>query len=160
MYQVEAIGRLAAELPRFSEVEATSSLSDQARAVLSWVIVHAVANASSVIENRKSAIENAELCPNCDTPTNSLRSPYCSDCCREEAAFVRQVRSGLAESSIFDSERQVALGQKLWRLLGGGYPLRISLIPEKTMVKTIERKGGRCETCGAPATTVDNVGSG
>ncbi|MEQ1932523.1 MAG: hypothetical protein ABL962_01400, partial [Fimbriimonadaceae bacterium] len=74
-------------------------------------------------------------CPNCGEPSASTRSPYCSVRCREISAFVRQVRNGLIEGTILGEERQVALGQKLWHLAGGGYPLRISLISDKDRVK-------------------------
>lgn len=100
---------------------------------------------------------SANSCPNCGRAATSARSPYCSDFCREESAFVRQFRSALASDAIADPERQAALGQKLWHLVGGGYPRRIALITPKAMAKVLQRG---CELCGAPAVTVDNIGSG
>jgi hypothetical protein len=99
-------------------------------------------------------------CPNCGNPVASDRTPYCSVACRAQAAFVRQVRSGIRDGAIFDEERQIALGEKFWCLLGGGYPRRRSLVPEKTRSKVIAREKGRCEGCGAPAVTIDHAGSG
>ncbi|MBI1756636.1 MAG: hypothetical protein HYR64_05965 [Fimbriimonas ginsengisoli] len=154
--QPEALDRLAAELPRFADVARLDDIANQARATLSW----AVAGALKFPADVQPVPTDPTTCPNCGLPAISLSSPYCSDCCRDEAAFVRQVRTGLAEGSIFDPERQVALGQKLWRLVGGGYPLRRAMVPEKTKLKVLERADWRCKVCGAPATTVDHIGSG
>lgn len=96
-------------------------------------------------------------CPNCGIPESNPKSPYCGDLCKEEAAFVRQFRSSIQTGAIEDHERQAALGQKLWHLLGGGYPRRIALILPRALNKVLTRG---CEICGAPATTVDNIGSG
>ena len=100
------------------------------------------------------------MCPNCGGPAASLRSPYCSDSCREEAALVRQTRSALEEGAILDRDRQIALGQKLWHILGGGYPLRQSLILPRTHAQVMARADGNCAVCGAPATAIDHTGSG
>lgn len=70
---------------------------------------------------------------------------------------MRQLRAALAGGALEDEERQAALGQTLWHVLGGGYPRRKALIPEKAVQKVIEREGGKCEACGAPATTVDHA---
>lgn len=99
---------------------------------------------------------NPQLCPDCGLPVLSEKSPYCCDRCRSEAALVRQMRQSL-ETGEFDEEKQVAFGQSLWRLYGGGYPLRQSMIPEKARAKVIEKAGGLCAACGKPATTVDHV---
>lgn len=103
---------------------------------------------------------NPTLCPNCDTPFESPRTPYCSDACKDESAFVRQFRASLANGALHDPDRQVALGQKLWRILGGGLPLRVSLIPPKALNRVLSQRENRCEICGEPSITVDNVGSG
>lgn len=99
-------------------------------------------------------------CPNCGGVRLNLKSPYCGERCKEEAAWVRQARAALANGMLADPERQKALGQQLWRVLGGGLPARRDLIPPKTLVRILEKKGGRCEVCGEPATTVDHTGSG
>ena len=99
-------------------------------------------------------------CPNCGIAVESLRSPYCSDQCREQSAFVRQFRSAVLDGRIQDPDRQGALGQKLLFVLGGGYPRRDVLVPARVRLKVIEREGGRCEQCGAKATTIDHSGSG
>jgi hypothetical protein len=104
--------------------------------------------------------EDPLTCPNCDKPEVSIRSPYCSEECKEESAFVRQFRMGVREQSILDLEKQAALGQKLWHVLNGGYPRRVELVPPKAMVKILEREGQKCQECGALATTIDHSGSG
>lgn len=99
-------------------------------------------------------------CPNCDAPCSSTRSPYCGDECRETAGFVRQVRAGIGDGSILAKDRQVALGQVLWHVLGGGRPLRRSIAPARSLKVALAREGGRCQACGASATTIDHIGSG
>ncbi len=76
------------------------------------------------------------------------------------AAFVRQFRSHVADGSIFEIERQFGSGQALVFLLGGGYPRRQNMVPARVIAKVIERDGGVCQACGAPATEIDHTGSG
>lgn len=104
--------------------------------------------------------QNPLSCPNCDRLEPSIRTPYCSDECKEESAFVRQFRMGVHEQSILDLERQAALGQKLWHVLKGGYPRRVELVPPKALAKILDREGQKCQECGALATTIDHSGSG
>lgn len=130
-----------------------AEIGDQARAVLALVL-------DSERTPEIVGPESARQCPNCGTPFSSLRTPYCSEECKEEAAFVRQFRSSLKSGAAQDPERQIALGQKLWRLLGGGYPLRLTLAEERTFAQVWKRTGKRCEVCGAPAVGVDHIGSG
>jgi len=110
-------------------------------------------------EARASAT-NPRTCPNCGAPASSERTPYCTPKCKETAAFVRQFRSALADGSIFDPERLANFGEKWWSLQGGGFPRRQLMVPAKTIAKVIERAGGKCEICGAPATEIDHTGSG
>lgn len=102
---------------------------------------------------------NSIQCPNCDAPTFSTRTPYCSTQCREEAGFIRQFRQALAERTIFDPDRQVAFGQIFWHLLGGGRPLRRGLLTEKEIAKVIAKAEGKCAECGQTATTVHHIGT-
>lgn len=99
-------------------------------------------------------------CPNCDTRVPSTRTPYCGECCKETSALIRQLRSGFLTGSLLLPDKQVPLGQKLWRNLGGGLPARVALVEGRTLARIIEKKGSRCELCGAPATLVDNIGGG
>lgn len=152
---VEALLELQGRLPHFSEVGSFADQESRARATLSWIIAEALA-----ASDFKLVPTQPTTCPNCGVDMGAERSPYCSDACREEAAFVRQLRGSLAQGTVLDEERQVALGQKLWRILGGGLPLRQSLVLERTLNQVIKRYEGRCDACGAPATTIDHTGSG
>lgn len=137
--------RLAEELP----MTGASSLEDEARSVLRYLL-----ESKPPKETRTTVLGLA--CPNCGSALPTPRSPYCSDACREAAAFVRQFRASCENGSIFEPERQVALGQKLWYLAGGGRPWRFSLIPPRAIAQVIARQEGRCQGCGAPATKVDH----
>ncbi len=70
------------------------------------------------------------------------------------------MRSAIEDGTLFQAERQVVLGQVLWNLLVGGFPARQRLVPKTTVRRVLERDGGRCTLCGAPATGVDHIGSG
>ncbi len=153
----EALDRLCSALPPFGDVAEFDSEESKARGTLSWVISAALASGS---QPRDVIPTDPTTCPNCGVAMGLERSPYCSDKCREEAAFVRQLRGSLQSGVAFEEERQVALGQKLWRILGGGLPLRQALVPEKTRLQVIKRYEGRCDVCGAPAVTIDHTGSG
>lgn len=109
------------------------------------------------LEVEPPVVASIDSCPACFATVASERSPYCGPKCREESGFVRQVRAGLADGSILEVERQVALGQVLWSLLGGGYPLRQTLILERSRAQVFKRSGGRCEVCGSPASALDHI---
>src|SRR5687768_12334521 len=89
-----------------------------------------------------------QSCPNCGTPVASESSPYCGVPCREQAAFVRQLRRCISDGTALDEERQASLGQVLWHLLGGGYPDRRKLVTERTWQQLLKRDGGVCQVCG------------
>jgi len=129
-------------------------IEEQARAVLRLVLDPTSAHAGSALPANPCA------CPNCDDAASSTRTPYCSEACREAAAFVRQVRAGLMDGAILEQQRQLAFGQVLWYLLGGGRPLRVHLIPERARLQVKSRAGDRCQLCGAPASTVDHIRTG
>jgi ribosomal protein S27AE len=103
-------------------------------------------------------LHSVDRCPNCGEECSVPSSPYCTPRCREEAAFVRQLRGAVASG--WDPERQIALGEKLWRILGGGYPRRVARVEARSLERILERKGRRCEECGGQATMVDHLGSG
>jgi len=136
---------------------ANPSIEDRARQALAYVL-------DRILEARGATAvvvpPDPRGCPNCGQPTSSTKTPYCGEVCRETAGFVRQFRTGLTHGWMFDADRQVAMGQVLWHVLGGGRPLRQQIAPVKAREKVLKREHGRCEACGAPATTVDHVGSG
>lgn len=139
---------LANQLPPLGPEELP--IGDAARAVLRLVLERPALPSEPVTVDPST-------CPNCDRPVDSTRSPYCGTECREVASFIRSFRSGLAEG--MDADRQLALGQVLWRIIGGGLPFRNSLISEKDLARLYKKTDGLCEACGAPATTVDHRGS-
>ena len=149
---MNGLSSFAADLPPAAEASRGEDLELRCRATLAIVIELALSSPKG-----KSIGRDTSLCPSCGAPSASEKSPYCGPACREEAGFVRQVRAGLADGSIFDAERQVAMGQVLWSLLGGGYPLRQSMILERSRVLVFKRSGGKCEICGAEATSIDHV---
>ncbi|MBA3726185.1 MAG: hypothetical protein H0W86_06955 [Armatimonadetes bacterium] len=146
----DAFSRLAESLPSDGDIEA------QARGVLS-ILLERIRDGGRDV----APLENSPgTCPNCGTPTDSKRTPYCSERCKCVSAFVRRFRRSLAQGSLLEPEGQVALGQTFWHLMEGGRPLRVSIAPASAIKQVFKRTDGKCETCGAPATTVDNVGSG
>lgn len=151
---IAALSRLVEVLPPPDRISAGQDMEDQARGSLAMIVDGAMKI------GQPSKLVDSDGCPNCGGEVESVKTPYCSQECKERAGFVRQMRSGLLEGTILKRDRQVALGQKLWHLLGGGRPLRISLIPEKSLARFIAKKEGKCELCGSEATAIDNVGSG
>ncbi len=141
-----ALASLAQSLPELAHAD----LESDARGLLRLVVQAAVESGGGI-----PVATDAGLCPNCDAPTAADRSPYCGEFCRDQAALVRQIRAGVP-SSLLDPERQIAVGQSLWHLLGGGYPLRQSLVPERARLLVISKNGGLCEACGRSATQIDH----
>jgi hypothetical protein len=129
-------------------------MEDQARAALRPLLTLAV-NPPSL----EPLFTTSGDCPNCGGVAPSNRTPYCSDCCKSVSAFVRQFRVALAAGGPND-ERLMMFGQTFWFLIGGGRPLRVSITPNSAVKQVFKRTEGKCEECGAPATTIDNVGSG
>lgn len=135
---------------------ASANVDDRARGVLLLLVRRAISQ-SQFPEPTEAKVSE---CPNCGLAPSTSRSPYCSEECRCEAAFVRQTRAGLAVGTILDSGRQVAFGENAWKLLGGLYPRRQEMVLARAMSRVMKRTSGKCETCGKPATTVDHIGSG
>ncbi|MEA2553939.1 MAG: hypothetical protein QOJ65_2115 [Fimbriimonadaceae bacterium] len=152
---IESISSFLNALPSAGEAATGEDLDLRARAV---VAILAERMLTSV--DKTSIPQDPATCPNCGIPTASKSSPYCCDCCREQAAFVRQVRDGLSKGTIFEESRQINKGEVLWRLLGGGLPRRLALVPERARAAVSKRDNDTCQECGAPATTIDNTGSG
>jgi len=147
---------LKAALPPSSEMGVGEDIDQQARAVLGLLVERALSSSP----NATALMAEPQNCPNCGQPCDSERSPYCSCECREKSNFVRQTRRALLNGVAFDEEKQATLGQNLWRLLGGGFPRRQRLVTDKERARLFKRNDGKCEICGAPATTFDHIGSG
>lgn len=148
----ELLRRLLGELPATGSSE---DADEQTRAVLVPVVRRAV----ELEQTSPSIPPDPTTCPNCGVPCDFKRTPYCGDSCREVAAFVRQFRTSLENGVIFERDRQVGMGQALWNAQGGGFPRRQRMVKPKEVAKAIEKGGGVCSVCGAPATEVDHWGS-
>jgi hypothetical protein len=133
-----------------------ADIDDQARGAMLSLVEVALKVRSFPI---KFESRNGE-CPNCGSPVISRRTPYCSEVCRCEAAFIRQFRAGLQHGSILERDRQVAFGENMWRILGGLYPRRQAMVLDRVLKRVMKRTDGMCESCGAAASTVDHIGSG
>ena len=147
-----SFSRLLSELP---SVGSSDDPDVQIRAVLSPLVARMVSAGSFA-----SVSPDPATCPNCSCLVSSLKTPYCSAFCRDQAAFIRQFRGSVCDGSIFEPERQMGMGQALWSLVGGGFPRRQALVPARVVAKVLERDGGVCQVCGAPATEIDHTGSG
>ena len=130
------------------------SVEDQARSM-----IHLLTEAGWPTE-AELQLSNPHLCPNCVGPVDKPSSPYCSETCRDRAAFVRQFRAAVASGTILEAEKQIVFGERLWWLLGGGLPMRDSRIPESAKRQVIKRSQGRCEFCTREMTAIENFGSG
>jgi hypothetical protein len=152
---VEHLRGLQETLPPPQAALSAGDMNERARAVLAMLIERAL-EASPL----DPVPADPHTCPNCGKPATALKTPYCSECCKGVAAFVRQLRSALKAGSILDPERQSGMGQALWRELGAGHPHRQSLLDEKAIARVFKRDNGQCQVCGAEATTIDHIGSG
>ncbi len=148
--RTDTFRRLSESLP---VIGSGSDLDDQTRSVLRLIFDR------EPLSRLQALAEDPWNCPNCGAPCQSERSPYCGPVCREMAALVRRFRAAIADESILEKERQIMIGQALWSFLGGGFPRRQQLVPEKTLAKIIAKAGGKCEVCGAPATEIDHIGT-
>lgn len=127
----------------------------RARATFRWFLEHVLESPSS------STLISPDpmTCPNCGAAWTDKKSPYCSQACREESSFVRQLRRLLQTDQVFELEKQATQGQILWHLLGGGYPRRNAMVLPRAKEKLFAREEGRCQSCGAVAVTFDHIGS-
>jgi len=149
----EALSQLRSALPT-EAFEGPSNADDQSRATLKWLVERALTSSQA-----DPVAEDPSTCPNCGKPMLGEKSPYCSVQCREEAGFIRQFRRTLIEGAAFENERQASLGQVFWHVIGGGYPRRQTLVTEKERKRIFNRYEGKCQVCGAEATTFDHIGS-
>lgn len=136
---------------------ASGDQADQARATFAGLVSLALTREGEEFQKAVGSVAN---CPNCGKPDSNERSPYCSAQCREEASFVRHFRSALHADLATNHEKQAMFGQLFWTLIGGGYPLRQSIIPERNKLMVLKKSGGRCELCSQPATKVEHIRTG
>ena len=149
----ELFVRLQRELP---EIGASEHPDEQTRAVLRAVVDRVVAGVVAV----DPVPADPSTCPNCGSPCQAQRTPFCSGHCRAQAAFVRQFRTLLVTGPLFEVSRQLGMGESLWDVVVGGFPRRQFIVPPRVVVKVIEREAGKCQMCGGEAVTVEHEGSG
>src|SRR5947209_2631285 len=152
-----AFQELLAALPPPDALTSSAVGEEQIRAALARLVVRAIKSGAAGCE---PILANPGECPNCGVVVTSTRTPYCSEHCRLMSAFIRQFRNALSTGAAFDVERQVGMGQALWKLQGGGYPLRQRLVTPKALAQIIARHGGVRAVCGGPASAIDHTGSG
>jgi 5-methylcytosine-specific restriction endonuclease McrA len=100
-------------------------------------------------------------CLNCDDPIPG-RNParlYCGPLCRDTARTVRYVRAVKADGRIKEPDVAEAVKIRIAMVLGGGYPAEERKLTSAERQAIFERDGGRCRSCGAPATEVDHIGA-
>jgi endogenous inhibitor of DNA gyrase (YacG/DUF329 family) len=146
---MELLARLRVEIGTVSD----ETVEGQSRRVLLHIL-------EPVSRFPEQVPEDPKTCPNCSVVTEGTKSPYCSERCKEIASFVRQFRGNLATGQAFDAEKQTAIGQNYWHLVGGGRPLRQTLVLPRSFELVMELAEYKCQECGADATNVDHLRTG
>ena len=95
-------------------------------------------------------------CLNCDEPIPGAEL-FCSECCTQEAEYVRYSRACIADERSKREDVQEALKIKLAHILGGGYPRSLRQVPDDIRSAVIERDQGQCRKCGGPANQIDHI---
>lgn len=111
-----------------------------------------------VVARRHSAVEYSWLrCANCDI-TLDVRSEglFCSELCRQTAAFVRYARRKIQQGQVDDPDIAYALQIQMAHLLGGGYPKPERRLPRATR-EAVFARDQVCVSCGAPGVEIDHI---
>lgn len=89
--------------------------------------------------------------------TNRARL-YCSDVCNQTLKLVHYGRAVVADGRIDrDPAIEEALQMRVTHILAGGYHEVQRRVPPLLRAQILERDGGRCVLCGAPATQIDRI---
>jgi 5-methylcytosine-specific restriction endonuclease McrA len=105
--------------------------------------------------SRSVASRNPWRCIGCDTQTDQLL--YCTALCRDTAGAIRYRRRVEKDGRIEQQDVRDALTIREAHVLWGQvYQVRLTS-DERAAV--LSSKGGRCLSCGAPATVVDHIAS-
>ncbi|HEA65173.1 MAG TPA: HNH endonuclease [Candidatus Aminicenantes bacterium] len=98
-------------------------------------------------------------CVNCDRviPWNRRIKLFCSDICREEADFVRYVRSCKKDGRIERTDVQETIQIMFAHIASGGYPRKERHIPKQLREAVIARFNGLCAICGNPGSDIDHI---
>lgn len=117
-----------------------------------------VAREQTIDEVIKQLVTFPFPCPNCDKLLTEAKL-YCSEVCRQEAKFVRYVRSCRSDGRSFQEDVQEAIRIRLAMILSGGYPEQERRIPDLIRQAVIARDKGRCQSCGNPGDQIDHMHS-
>jgi hypothetical protein len=83
---------------------------------------------------------------------------FCSEFCQQIAEFVRYARGVVRDPERADDpEVKEAIRIKMALLIGGGYPEKARRLNEEQRSAIMERDGGKCKQCGAPANEIDHI---
>lgn len=101
-------------------------------------------------------VEVEFFCFNCDETlivTKHVKL-FCSDKCRQEAAFVRYFRSHKRDGRIYEPGVRETLKMKMAQILSGVSERRLS---KSTRQKIYERDNRTCQKCGQPASDIYHI---
>jgi Zn finger protein HypA/HybF involved in hydrogenase expression len=101
----------------------------------------------------------ADCCANCDDELDFETQPlFCSELCREVAAFVRYARRLIVDPiRSADPLVKVKMQVRQAMIVGGGYPAKERHLSDSQRAFIIERDNGVCRECGEPANQIDHI---
>lgn len=100
-----------------------------------------------------------DCCANCDAKLEmENQALFCGEFCRQVADFVRYSRGVFRDSArANDPEVIEAIRVRMAILIGGGYPTGARHLSTEQRATIIDRDGGKCLECGAPANEIDHI---
>lgn len=100
-----------------------------------------------------------DYCANCDATLEMENlTLFCGEFCRQVADFVRYSRGVIRDPRrASDSDVIEAIRVRMAILIGGGYPTGGRHLSPEQRATIIERDGGKCRECGAPANEIDHI---
>src|SRR4051794_3387361 len=99
-------------------------------------------------------------CLNCQGPVDGSAPLFCSLACKQTAKAVRYARSATADGRIERPDVAEAVRIKIGLALAGGYPENDRKLSEEQRLEAFARDGGKCRSCGHPATEIDHIAGG
>jgi 5-methylcytosine-specific restriction endonuclease McrA len=100
-----------------------------------------------------------DCCANCDAALAlENQTLFCGEFCRQVADFVRYARGVVRDPArANDPEVVEAIRVRMAIFLGGGYPTGERHLSPAQRTAVIDRDGGKCRECGAPAKEIDHI---
>ena len=101
----------------------------------------------------------SDCCANCDAKLEmENQTLFCGEFCRQVADFVRYSRGVTRDPArAKDPEVIEAIRVRMAIIIGGGYPTGKRHLSPEQRTAIIERDGGKCQECGAPAREIDHI---